>query len=230
MSVAVSSLILDLDGTLIDSRPGILESFGTAVAGVFPGQDFDLSTVVLGPPIRRMFEVAFPAASQNEIEELLRLFRAHYDAKGSLHVTAYDGAFAVLDYCQKRGIVLDIATNKPLRISKAILAHLKLHHYFRSIHAIDSVQPHFASKTEILRHLLELRRLNAAETLYVGDSAEDARAAAACGLRFIWAAYGYGKLSEEECGSFFGTIQKLQDLLPFLQSSILIDSPPLDLR
>ena len=125
MSFVPSSLILDLDGTLIDSKPGILESFGTAVATVFPGQEFDLSTVVLGPPIQRMFQVSFPKASESEIEGLLRVFRGHYDREGSLHTRLYDGAWDVLTYCQRRGIALDIATNKPLHISTSILAHLK---------------------------------------------------------------------------------------------------------
>jgi phosphoglycolate phosphatase len=216
MSFAASSLILDLDGTLIDSRPGILESFGTAVAGVFPGLEFDLSTVVLGPPIRRMFEISLPGASKGEIEELLRLFRGHYDREGCWRVGVYDGAGEVLAFCQRRGIVLDIATNKPLHSSTSILAHLKLDRYFRSILAADSVQPPFASKAEIIRHLLKIHDLKSGTVLYVGDSPEDALAAAACGIRFIWAAYGYGRLTEEEGGTFFGTIRKLGDLTGLL--------------
>jgi phosphoglycolate phosphatase len=216
MNFTASSLIFDLDGTLIDSKPGILESFATAVAGVFPGREFDLSTVVLGPPIQRMFQMAFPPASEQELAELLRLFRAHYNEKGSLRASVYDGAFDVLDECRRRGLVLDIATNKPLRVSLSILAHLKLDHYFRSVLAIDSIQPHFAGKSEILRHLLRTHGLNANEVLYVGDSSEDAAAAAACGIRFIWAAYGYGRLKKEEGGAFFGTVQRLEDLAALL--------------
>jgi phosphoglycolate phosphatase-like HAD superfamily hydrolase len=122
----------------------------------------------------------------------------------------------VLSECRRRGIVLDIATNKPLRISLSILAHLKLDTYFRSVLAIDSIEPQFASKSEILRHLLRSRGLPANKVFYVGDSSEDAAAAAACGLRFIWAAYGYGRLKKEECAGFFGTINKLGDLAAFL--------------
>jgi len=216
MSFAASSLILDLDGTLIDSRPGILESFGTAVAKVFPGMELDLSTVVLGPPLRRMFQTSFPAANGEEIEELLRVFRGHYDREGSLRTRVYDGAWEVLACCQRRGIVLDIATNKPLHISTSILAHLKLDHYFRSVLALDSIQPPFASKAEIIRHLLKVHDLKAGEVLYVGDSAEDVLASAVCGIRFVWAAYGYGRLTNEEGRSFFGTISTLGDLTRLL--------------
>jgi phosphoglycolate phosphatase len=112
---------------------------------------------------------------------------------------------------------LDIATNKPLRISKAILAHLKMDHYFRSIAASDSVRPPFASKGEILRHLLQIHCLVEARTWYVGDSAEDAQACAECGLPFVWAAYGYGRLGEAEAKSVFRTIRSLVELKEILR-------------
>ncbi len=216
MSLAASSLILDLDGTLIDSRPGILESFGRAVEAVFPGREFNLAGVVLGPPIQRMFEVSFPGVSEREIGELLRAFRGHYDREGSLQTLVYDGALDVLAQCQRRGIAVDIATNKPLRISTFILGHFKLEHYFRSVVAADSKQPPFGSKAEIVGHLLRANDLKAGETLYVGDSAEDAAAAAACGIRFVWAAYGYGTLGEEEGRTVFRTIRRLGDLTGLL--------------
>ena len=164
-----------------------------------------------------MFEMAFPSAGATEVAELLRLFRAHYNEKGSLRVSAYEGAGAVLEECRQRGLVMHIATNKPLRVSLSILAYLKLDHFFRSILAIDSIQPPFAGKAAILRHLLQEQSLQAQDVHYLGDSAEDAAAAAACGLRFIWAAYGYGRFKELERGSFWGTIHRLGDLSALLR-------------
>jgi phosphoglycolate phosphatase len=216
MSLVVRSLILDLDGTLIDSRPGILESFGAAVVAVFPGREFDLSTVSLGPPIRRMFEVSFPAASEAEIDGLLGVFRRHYDRGGFLKARLYEGAREVLAHFKNQGIGVNIATNKPLQISTAILANLGVGHYFRSIVAADSVQPPFASKVEMVRHLMESGRLKPAETWLVGDSVEDAAAAAECGLPFVWAAYGYGRLGRAERKSAFRTIRTLGVLTQLL--------------
>jgi phosphoglycolate phosphatase len=216
MSQAPSTLILDLDGTLIDSRPAILECFGRAAEGVFPGRVWDGATVRLGPPIRRMFQISFPEATDTEVEALLRTFRSHYDREGPVKTPAYDGALEALDYCQTRGIALDVATNKPWRISAAILAHLKLDRFFRSIVASDSVQPPFASKGEMTRHLLRAGGLKPAETWYVGDSAEDAAAAAECGLAFVWAAYGYGRLGAGEAKSVFRTLHTLAGLTELL--------------
>jgi phosphoglycolate phosphatase len=216
VSSAASSLILDLDGTLIDSRAGIVESFGVAAAAVFPGRPFDPNGVELGPPIQRMFENFFPEAPKAQIDQLLGAFRGHYDREGSLKSCVYEGALELLTYCQRRGISVDIATNKPLHISRQILAHLKLDHFFRSLTASDSIEPRFAGKSELLRHVLEAHRLNASRSVYVGDSKEDAAAAIACEVPFVWAAYGYGKAGEIEPHFIHRTIKSLPELIPLL--------------
>jgi phosphoglycolate phosphatase len=163
-----------------------------------------------------MFQISFPEATENELDELLRTFRSHYDREGPIKTLAYEGAHIVLAHCQSRGIALDVATNKPLRITKAILVHLKLDHFFRSTVASDSIQPPFANKGQMARHLLQAGYLKAAETWYVGDSAEDAAAAAECGLPFVWAAYGYGRLGPVETKSVFRTIHTLAELTELL--------------
>jgi phosphoglycolate phosphatase len=216
MSRAPTTLILDLDGTLIDSRPVILDCFRLAVEAVFPGRVFDGAAVRLGPPIRRMFQISFPEATESQLDNLLRAFRRQYDRDGPVKTPAYDGASQTLAYCHSRGISLNVATNKPLSISTAILTHLKLDRFFRSIVASDSVEPPFASKDEMVRSLLQTGHLKPAETWYVGDSTEDAAAAAQCGLPFVWAAYGYGRLGPAETKSVFRSIRTLAGLTELL--------------
>ena len=212
MSLAPRAVIFDLDGTILDSRTVILDCFSKAVEAVFPGRRFDIQTVRLGPPLRRMFQIAFPEASESQLEEMLRTFRLHYDRDGPIKTLAFDRAEDVLVHFQNRGITLFVATNKPLHISRAILTHLKLDHYFREVLAIDSAQPLFANKADMVWHLLEANQLNPAETWYVGDAAEDAAAASECKLPFVWAAYGYGQLGDKEAASAFRTIRALADL------------------
>jgi phosphoglycolate phosphatase len=212
----VRSLILDLDGTLIDSRPGILESFAVAAGAVFPGTYFDPATVRLGPPVRRMFEISFPKASEAEIGKLVSAFRESYDNGGALKTKLYEGARDVLSKCQHRSIDLYIATNKPAQISSAILAHFKIEHFFRQVMAADSTEPPFASKAAIIFHLMRTHQLNPGTTLYVGDSMEDTTAAAECGVGFIWASYGYGKLDARSVAPLANSIEALGELHRFL--------------
>lgn len=210
------SLILDLDGTLIDSKPGISESITVAAAAVFPGIKFDPATVVLGPPIQQMFAISFPGTTEVGREKLLLAFREHYDRAGHLKTELYGGVREILSSCKERGIDLYIATNKPARISSAILGNFKIRECFRTLLAIDSVAPPFLGKTAIMRHLLRENKLDVDTALYVGDSIEDANAAGDCAVPFIWAAYGYGKMNAEMPPPF-GTIHAFGELRHFLE-------------
>jgi phosphoglycolate phosphatase len=214
MTPAIDSLILDLDGTLLDSRPGVVNSFCRAAKVVFPIVDLDAAKVPVGPPIRRICTAVFPAISEEELERMTRAYRAHYDSEGCLQTRLYEGALELLSECGRRHIPIDVATNKPQRVTTSILSRLEIDRFFRSVVAVDSADPPFAGKSAILKHLMTLNRLNLERTLYVGDTAEDAAAAQTCGIRFVWAAYGYGKLEGGE--EVFRTINKLAELRQIL--------------
>lgn len=217
MSRTATSLFLDLDGTLIDSKPGIMESYRFAAERVLPGQAYDAAGVVVGPPLPQMFQTSFPKAATAQIESLVKTFREHYQDVGLFRTTLFDTVGGFFAHCRGRGIGLHVATNKPLRLTVAILDHLKIAGHFRSVLAVDSIQPPFTGKAAMLRHLLDSHRLGAGDVLYVGDTGEDAAAAAACGLRFVWASYGYGALSAEQHRSVFRTIERLGDLAGMLE-------------
>ena len=212
MSVAATSLLLDLDGTLIDSKPGIMESYRFAAQAVLPGVAFDPAAVAVGPPLPEMFRKSFPNATGAQQKSLTTAFRGHYAREGLFKSTLFDGVTEVLARCRQSGINLYIATNKPLHLSISILDHLKIAGFFRSVVAIDSVKPPFAGKAAMIRHLLNAHQVSASDAIYVGDTEGDAEAAEACGMRFIWAAFGYGKLSPHRLKSAFKTIQNFSDL------------------
>jgi phosphoglycolate phosphatase len=194
MSQTAQALILDLDGTLIDSQPGILQSYRFAAQTVFPDKTFDPATVVIGPPLPRMFAASFPGASPEIIEKLTLTFREHYAREGFRGTVLYDGVEKTLRDFRAQGTQLYIATNKPLRLTKLILDYFSLAALFAEVVASDSVTPSYVNKAAMVRQLLEAHQLNAAHALYVGDSADDAEAAFECEVPFVWASYGYGRL------------------------------------
>ena len=85
-----------------------------------------------------------------------------------------------------------VLTNKPATPTKTILEALGLAGFFAGVLAPDSPESPFASKPDGARALIRLFALDADQTTLVGDGADDAAAAEACGFRFIAAAYGYG--------------------------------------
>jgi phosphoglycolate phosphatase len=203
---------MDLDGTLIDSKPAIMDSYRFAAETVLPGQTYDADQVTVGPPLPRMFQTSFPNASKAQIESLVGTFREHYAREGLFKTILFDGATDLFTRCEKQGIDLYIATNKPLRLSTAILDHLKIARFFRCVLAVDSFNPPFTGKDAMIRYLLKTYYCDGNHAMYIGDTAEDAAGAEACGLRFVWATYGYGKLSADQVKLAFRTIKQLREL------------------
>jgi len=204
-------LILDLDGCLVDSRDGIIESFLAAAREALPGRAVDVDKVRVGPPIRVMCQRAFPGLGEAELLRVTAAYRAHYDTVGLLKTTLFDGGEELLAHCVELGVEVDIATNKPMRAAGAILSRLDLGQYLRSVTTVDATNPPFAGKEELLRYLCRMNHLDGATAWYVGDTEEDRLAAEACGLGFIFAAFGYGESTHPR------RIGSLRELIPLLE-------------
>ena len=87
-------ILFDVDGTLIDSAPGILNT----LEEVFTKMGVDVTHVnlrrYLGPPLRKSFGEHF--TNPAKIEEATELYRESYREKGSHEGTAYPGAAEML--------------------------------------------------------------------------------------------------------------------------------------
>jgi len=107
----------------------------------------------------------------------------------------YDGVPAVLESLTEKSLF--IATSKPHVYAKPILDHFGLTHYFRGIYGseLDGTR---SNKRHLLGHLLAEQKLNAAETVMIGDRRHDVDGARANGLATIWAAWGYGDDAERD--------------------------------
>ncbi|WP_342618980.1 HAD hydrolase-like protein [Rhodoferax sp. GW822-FHT02A01] len=96
MKAAFDAVVFDLDGTLIDSAPGILQGFELAFSrcAVTPRQPW--TPALIGPPLLQT--IAMQCASQDPVllESLRQAFMTCYDTEGYRMSTAYDGIHAVL--------------------------------------------------------------------------------------------------------------------------------------
>ena len=205
-------IIFDLDGTLVDSFPGIERSLRSAVREV-TGTDIAVPRKIVGPSLRILVStlLALPE-SDGRVEAVAKSFRALYDAEGWQDTVAYEGVRPTLDVLRARGMRLFVATNKVERPTRAILAHLGLDDGFEIVLCRDSVKPPFPSKAEMAAYLLASTGLGAGDVLLVGDSEDDALAARHNNVAFCWAAYGYRSSLGEGVVSRW-VIQTLADLL-----------------
>jgi phosphoglycolate phosphatase len=190
------NIIFDLDGTLIDSFPGILESLRHAVSVVDPTLDLKRLKNHVGPPLPTMLLRMWPDLPEDVRSKVLSEFRSDYNNRGCLYSTTYPGIPRTLNRFRSSGITLFVLTNKPAIPTQKILSHLGLEGLFTEILSPDSVTPSFTMKSEGALRLMEKHALLADETLLVGDSPDDLHAAQVAGFTFVEISYGYGNFDE----------------------------------
>jgi phosphoglycolate phosphatase len=191
----VRSLLFDLDGTLVDSCPGIAASLSTAfrAAGrIMPPGDL---RDAIGPPIRIMAARIDPTLTEPDLDQIEKTFRADYDSHGWQKTVLFEGVVPGLQRLRSNGAQLFLVTNKPRIPTVRILTHFGMMDLFEEIVTRDSRTPSYSGKSAMLSDLLRRHRLPTESTIMVGDTAEDGEAAADNRLEFIHASYGYGSVS-----------------------------------
>ena len=204
-------VLFDLDGTLVDSRPGIRRALLEAVEAVFPGRDLGGIEFAIGPPVREILQRSLEETSPEELDRLEVAFRASYDGGAWRESNAYSGVHETLAELRRRGFHCHIVTYKPASPTMQILGELDLRRYVDEVVCADSREPRFRSKAEMIRYLMEKLGIPQGKALYVGDSADDWSAAEECGLAFIGEEYGYGTFLQTEAAP--RSIRSLRDLI-----------------
>ena len=194
-------LLIDLDGTLLDSLPGIEYSARAAFAacGLAVGE-VELWKLI-GPPIRMILaRMALAHAtgglSEEQLDRLVQAFRASYDSEGWKRTPLYAGAAELLRELRAGGWRLFVVSNKPRPISLRILEAGGTLGLFEEIVTLDSRKPAYSGKREMMRSLMERHGLEPQECLMAGDTMEDAEAASETGMPFCLMTHGYGDVPE----------------------------------
>lgn len=191
-----TTCVFDLDGTLVDSLPGISRSIDLAIAAVVPGCARKDVSALIGPPIRQVFESALcGTVSDTQLDSLEKSFREAYDSEGWRQSKPYQGVENALTALAAMEVALFVLTNKPLHVANLILAHYGLDERFQAVVGRESRLPVFSTKTQAAGFLCRRFGLVGRTTLLIGDSEDDAVAAQECGLSFAAADYGYGQVS-----------------------------------
>jgi len=185
----MSRLVLfDLDGTLVDSAPGIHASVRVAVAGAgLPDPSPAQLRAMVGPPLQEGFALGF-GLSGADVDRAVVAYRAHYSAGAMLEAPPYPGVPELLARLRSDGATLAVATSKPEPFAVAILDHVGLLGQFGSVHGatLDGAVRH---KDQVVAAALA-RHPDGLAPVLVGDRAQDVLGAAAHGLPCIGAGWG----------------------------------------
>lgn len=190
------AVFFDLDGTLVDSLPGIEFSvdFCLAECGA-PRRQGDLRPLI-GPPIRTILQQVALDADAQQLSELEQVFRRSYNSEGWRQTVVHEGAIDTLARLRCADVPVFLVTNKPGVPTRHILNTFGMAGLFTEVLCRDDRTPPFCSKAEMLEQLLRTHRLDPADCVYVGDSLEDYRAARDAGVPVALVTHGYGALQQ----------------------------------
>ena len=191
MSKDITDIIFDLDGTLIDSAPSILESFKIALEVNNIEPICQLNSDLIGPPLMETLTKITGISDVLTLNKLADDFKKYYDLGGYKSTKPFFGVGELLKECNFSGFRLHIATNKRLVPTTLILEHLGWRECFKSIYALDSKSPSFRDKGAMLSALLDVEKISPNSAFYVGDRVEDYHSAIDNNLNFLGATWGY---------------------------------------
>ncbi|MDQ8023102.1 MAG: phosphoglycolate phosphatase [Moraxellaceae bacterium] len=195
--LACRAVLFDLDGTLVDAVPDLADATRAMLAelGEPPRSDEEVGRFIgkgLGVLVERALTVDRPPVDQARLDAALAVFKRHYAAVNGRRAFAYPHARETLQTLHARGFSLACVTNKAAEFTEPLLRQLGLAEFLDAIVSGDTL-PQKKPQPEPLWHACEQLGIAAADAVMVGDSANDAQAAHAAGIRLVLVSYGYSE-------------------------------------
>ncbi len=203
MNKRYDTLLFDLDGTLLDSKPGIELCFAYAMkrmneAGppVQLPEGFDFNTVI-GPPLTHSFRQF--THSEEQVVQAITFYRELYFDTGWKMSDPFDGIRDALMLLKDSGKRLLVATSKLEDLARRTLEHHGIARYFDVI-AGASKDDKRSSKQDVIVRALELAGVESTDCVMIGDRLHDMEGAQQTGMDAIGVLWGYG--SRQELGGY----------------------------
>lgn len=194
MSVKLSSVTFDLDGTLLDTAKDIAVACRRALAAMGkPERNETEIRRFVGRGMQTLIERCLTwdaPPAQSEVEEGMELFRLYYAEENGRAATLYPGARDGLSAFYDSGLPLALVTNKRLAYTLPLLERTGLIGFFQVVVGGDST-PSLKPEPEPILYACRQLGVESAGNLHIGDSRNDALAARAAGCPVWLVPYGY---------------------------------------
>lgn len=208
--------IFDLDGTLMNTSPGIFATANATVQqlGLEPVHDPKQLSKFIGPPITQCFVKVYDM-DPSLIDQAVVLYRKEYNERGMFNACVYDHMVETLQVLKKQGYLLAVGTLKYELLAAQMLEHFGLASYFDSIRGADASSS--LSKADIVQNVLDDLGVAKEDAVLIGDTTHDQKGAAESGVAFIAVDWGFGfpKGMQKE-PSMYAMARQVEDLLTLL--------------
>lgn len=190
-------ILFDLDGTLTDSKPGIVECIAYALEKENIPYTQSILDKMVGPPFRVSMKEYF-GLDMPMIEKLIEIYRGVYEVSGYKNCKVFDGVREMLQTLKDAGKTLAVATSKPIKFTNLIMRDFDLGKYFDFVGGASSDASKEA-KRDVVRMVLDNLKVEAkSKVLMVGDRLYDIEGAHLEGIDCAAVLYGYGNREEFE--------------------------------
>jgi phosphoglycolate phosphatase len=214
-------VLIDLDGTLIDTAPDLAYAVDGMMSQLeLPQRGEEKVRRWIGNGIERLVKRALLDSDEGEPDEELfqsglHLFKVIYRQINGRLCTLYPGVREGLEWLSEQEYQLACITNKAEQFTTSLLKTLELEHFFRLVISGDSL-PEKKPHPLPLLHAAEFFKVEPHNALMVGDSINDVIAARAAGFQIICVSYGYNHGEDIRTANPAAVIDSLTQLPHFI--------------
>ena len=196
----IKNVIFDLDGTLLDTRRGILDSVKyTAKTLGFSALPYETLLKFVGPPIQQSL-MTFYGCDPETAQKGANIFRDYYKTEALLEAEPYEGIYDLCKTLKENGIRMAVATYKREDYALTLLRHFDFHKYCDPMHGADN--NNVLRKEDIVKMCQDEMGATTADSVLIGDTEHDALGAAKAGTAFLAVLYGFGFQTAEDVRAY----------------------------
>ena len=216
IAAGYSAVVFDLDGTVADTAQDIHASLVAALAGKgLPPVDLESTRLMIGGGPQLLVERALHRLGIDTdarlVTNLVDAFHDDYLANGDRHARLYDGAESALRQLHAMGMRIGLCSNKPDDLCRMLTRSFDIDRYIDETLGSTPGMPKKPDPAPLLA-IVERLGVTPPDTLYIGDSDADVKAARAAGIPVMLVSYGYTLRPAGQLGSD-GVIDSLAELV-----------------
>jgi len=213
------TLFFDLDGTLTDSREGIIRCIQHALGRMgFPAPPEEDLVHWIGPPLQDTF-AAYLNTGKSDVDRVLTYYRERYTTIGIYENRIYPGIKDLLTGLSDFRLTLYVVTSKPWKYAKTVVDGIGLKGFFKAVYGSE-MDGRRTNKADLIRYVRSMEEIQPERTLMIGDREHDILAAHRHAINGIGAAWGYGTIEELVNAGALTICETPSELQAFLLSMI----------